>query len=148
MWGGGELDGANVPTRGGGQTRAEPPTSVPLEKRIEAAAVELECFVREQGVDKDEAHREDDLRRSCRHKFIFPSPSRLAVKYLVVPPSSAASERAFSLVGNVVTENATGSAMTASMHLFSSTVRTGGHGPAVIRRRTSAGRINEFVSVS
>ncbi|CAN0441023.1 unnamed protein product, partial [Pylaiella littoralis] len=47
----------------------------------------------------------DELNWWCRHQFAFPCLARLAIKYLVIPPSSAASERIFSMADGIVTKN-------------------------------------------
>lgn len=84
---------------------ARSPSRLSLEARVQSAKLELRRFVVEQGLDAEsEETAKDELSWWCRHQFSFPSLARLAVKYLVIPPSSAASERVFSLAGNIVTK--------------------------------------------
>ena len=60
---------------------------------------------RSQKEEKQRSKRRDEeLSWWCRHQFSFLSLARLAIKYLAIPPSSAASERIFSMSGNVVTK--------------------------------------------
>lgn len=100
--------GAGRGSGGAGQTQetspARPPSRLSLEARVESAEQELRRFVVEQGLNPETQQTStDELSWWCRHQFSFPSLARLAVKYLVIPPSSAASERVFSLAGNIVT---------------------------------------------
>lgn len=98
--GGSEGDGASQ-ARGRGESSV---FSLPLESRLQAAEIELQRFVHEEGVTDDDATADDDLHWWCRNQFAFPCLARLAVKYLAIPPSAAASERVSSMAGNEVTK--------------------------------------------
>lgn len=90
-----------------------------LSARMDAAKLELQRFQLEKGFEDDDIQEidgdgnavekpprtgKDDLEWWCRLQFSFPSLARLAVKFLAIPPSSAASERVFSMAGNIVTK--------------------------------------------
>lgn len=113
-----EVAGHGPRQMGGGSSSAGSSAgTLSFSARVEAAKLEIQRFELEKGFEDDilEVDAEgyptkpprtgkDDLEWWCRLQFSFPSLARLAVKYLAIPPSSAASERVFSLAGNIVTK--------------------------------------------
>lgn len=100
-------------TDGDRSATSRPPSRLPILARLQAAEDELRRFVHETGLvddyDEDEVdtkvrRREDELTWWCRRQIAYPCLARLAIKYLVIPPSSAASERIFSMAGGIVTK--------------------------------------------
>lgn len=154
----GSGDGSDVTRHEQNSGRASSdPSRLSITARIQAAEAELWRFVLQEGLCDDDGcksddhdvdtrvrRREDEPRWWCRHQFVFPSLARLAVKYLVIPPSLAASERIFSIAGNIVIKKRHDSEMIQSMRLFSCTVRTGWLGTAGFRSKPSAGPKNDL----
>ena len=103
----GGLDDA-VGDAGASSNSTAPPLSSTA--RMQAIEHEIQRFTLEKGLDDDndnddESTGEDDLSWWCRHQFAYPSGvARLAMTYLAIPASSAASERVFLVAGNVVTK--------------------------------------------
>lgn len=97
---------------------ARPASKRSILGRVKAAKDELQRFVQEVRLaddddddeeNKDEVatkvrRRNEELHWWWRHQFAFPCLERLAVTYLGIPPSSASSERVFSIAGGIVTK--------------------------------------------
>ena len=66
-------------------------SSLTLVARMRAAEDELDSFVAEQGLDPDDGGS-DELDWWCKNQPAFPTLARLAVIYLAIPASAAASE--------------------------------------------------------
>ena len=66
-------------------------STLPLVARMRVAEDELTSFVADEGLDPDDGGS-DELGWWCRHQERYPTLARLAVIYLAIPASSAASE--------------------------------------------------------